>query len=80
MMQHLISKDDVARELKRKEVTLREVFQYCQSNGLRFIAEDKYFFIAEPSWLQDEMIDRIRCALDSLLTEVHTVSKHFREY
>lgn len=77
MGQELISKDEIAQELGVKEVTLREVFQYCQSKGYRLITQDRYFIIVEPMWVQIERDDRFRCALESLLSEVHQVSRHF---
>lgn len=80
MNQDLISKDEIAQSLGVKEVTLREIFQYCQSKGYRLITQDRYFVIVEPMWVQMEREDRFRCAIEALLSEVHQVSRHFSSY
>ena len=80
MSQELISKQEIAQELGVKEVTLREIFQYCQSKGYRLITQDRYFVIIEPIGHQLEMDNNIKCALEVLLSEIHQVSRHFKDY
>lgn len=87
MNQTLISKDEIAQKLGVKDVTLREIFRFCQSNGYRLITHDRYFIIVEDLWFWDQRMEHLRCAQESLLhemyslnIEVNKVARHFKDY
>lgn len=74
--QQLISKDEIRKLSPNNLCTLREIYAYCQSNGLKFIAEDKHWIIAESELYDQEIYDM----LIRIINDIRNISRHFNDY
>ena len=73
MVQVLISKDRIAKELKVDEVTLREIYEFCERNDLKVVAVDQYFVIAEDMKYAEYKYGNI-------MDRLERISKHFNDH
>ena len=76
MDQQLISKDKIRKASPNNLCTLREIYAYCQANGLKFIAKDKHWIIAESELYDHNIYDMLHC----IVNDVRKVARHFNYY
>lgn len=74
MRQILVSKSEISKQLKKENITLREIYEYSEERGYDIVAVDKYFVVFSiDKWRMEDMLHHI-------LQSVSTVSQHFKEY
>ena len=76
MDQQLINKDEIRKASPNNLCTLREIHAYCRNNGLKFIAEDKHWIIAESEHYDHNIYDLLHC----MMGEIQKISNHFNNY
>ena len=72
MRQILISKDHIAKELKADEITLREVYRFCDHHYLKLVTHDQYFIIVEDARDEEYFRYEVRHNLEK-------IGKHFSD-